>query len=134
MPDDAALTDDDYRALARFRYALRVFLRFSEQAAREAGITPAQHQLLLAIRGAYPDGAPSTGDLAEWLQQSHHAVVELIDRAAAADLVTRSIDTADARRRLITVSARGQAILDALTAAHRTELRRLQTDLQDLRT
>ena len=130
MTGGPELTDADYRALARFRYALRVFLRFSERAAREAGVTPAQHQLLLAARG-FDDGAPSTADLAEMLQQTHHAVVELIDRAEAAGLVIRTVDPDDARRRLISLTPRGQEILDALTSAHRTELRRLRTDLQE---
>ena len=72
------LTDSDYRTLAEFRHALRVFLRFSEDAARQEGLTPNQHQLLLAIRGFPGDGPPTIGDVAEHLQLQHHSVVELV--------------------------------------------------------
>src|SRR5579862_1209146 len=68
------LNDAEYQVLARFRFALRVFMRFSEEAAREAGVTPSQHQLLLAIRGG-PGGAPTISDVAEWLQLRHHSTV-----------------------------------------------------------
>src|SRR5690606_30729116 len=89
------LSDRDYRALAEFRSALRRFLHFSEQAAREAGITPAQHQLLLAVRGFAGPGTPVVGDLAEALQLRHHSTVELVDRAERAGLVTRVPDPDD---------------------------------------
>lgn len=131
MTDASDLSDRDYQALARFRHALRVFLRFSEEAAREAGITPAQHQLLLAVRG-FDGSSPSTADVADMLQQSHHSVVELIDRAEAAGLVTRSADPADARRRLISVTPEGQDVLAGLASAHRAELRRFRHELDDV--
>ena len=70
------MTDAEYRVLARFRFALRVFLRFSEDAARAAGLTPNQHQLMLAVRG-FPSGSPTISDLAEWLQLRHNSTVEL---------------------------------------------------------
>src|SRR5919205_1305408 len=106
LGDLADLADGEYRALARFRYALRKFLRFSEEEARRAGLTPAQHQLLLVIRG-FPDGAPSVSDLAERLQQRHHSVVELVDRAEAAGLVWREEDHSDRRRHLVRLTAAG---------------------------
>jgi hypothetical protein len=79
MASTTTLSDRDYQALARFRHALRVFQRFSEDAARRAGTTPAQHQLLLAIRGHRGDRPPVVGDIAG-AQLRHHSVVELIDR------------------------------------------------------
>jgi hypothetical protein len=88
------LTDAEFGVLARFRFALRVFLRFSEDAARAAGVTPNQHQLLLAIRGI-PGGAPTISDVAEWLQLRHHSTVELIDRAVEAGLIGRETDSND---------------------------------------
>jgi DNA-binding MarR family transcriptional regulator len=126
------ISDRDYRALARFRHALRVFLRFSEQAARRAGITPAQHQLLLAVRGFIGDGAPTTSELAELLQQRNHSVVELIDRAEAAGLLSRRVDASDARKRLIELTPRASEILAELSAVHRTELRRFRSEMEHI--
>jgi DNA-binding MarR family transcriptional regulator len=125
------LTDADYRVLAEFRFALRVFLRFSEDAARSAGVTPSQHQLLLAIRG-HPGGAPAVSDLAEWLQLRHHSTVELIDRAAAAGLIARTPDASDRRRQRLEVTPRGARILESLSAAHRNELRRFRDEIPEL--
>lgn len=127
----AELADAEYRALARFRHALRKFLRFSEEAARAAGVTPLQHQLLLAIRG-FPDGHPSVSDLAEQLQQRHHSVVELIDRAEDAGLVHRSMDPSDGRRHLVDLTEAGRTTLAGLYAANRAELRRFRREMSDL--
>src|SRR4029078_12587401 len=92
------LSDHEYRALAQFRGGLRGFLHFSEQAARDAGTTPAQHQLLLAVRGHPASECPVFVDLARPLQLRHHSAVELVDRAEAAGLVRRTPDPADLRR------------------------------------
>jgi DNA-binding MarR family transcriptional regulator len=130
-PPTEPLTDAEYRVLARFRFALRVFQRFSETAARDAGITPSQHQLLLAIRG-FPDGEPTISDLAEWLQLRHHSTVELIDRAAEAGLVNRHVDSDDRRRQRLSLTRRGAHLLESLSNEHRAELRRFRTDMADV--
>jgi DNA-binding MarR family transcriptional regulator len=120
----------DYQALARFRRGLRSFLHFSEEAARGAGVAPAQHQLLLAIKGM-PSGttlAPTIGDVAEWLMLRHHSAVELADRAVSAGLVTRSPDPDDARIQRLLLTPRGEDTLARLSALHREELRRLRQD------
>jgi DNA-binding MarR family transcriptional regulator len=127
-----ALSDRDYRALARFRHALRVFQRFSEDAARAAGTTPAQHQLLLAIRGFRGDGSPVIGDLAEALQLRHHSVVELVDRADTAGLVRRSTDPVDQRRQRVELTAAGRDVLEELSVVHRDELRRFRSEMFDV--
>ena len=127
-----ALSDRDYRALAQFRHALRVFQRFSEDAARAAGTTPAQHQLLLAIRGFRGDGAPVIGDLAEALQLRHHSVVELVDRADAAGLVRRNTDPLDQRRQRVELTSAGRDVLEGLSVVHRDELRRFRTEMFDV--
>ena len=124
------LSTADSRALARFRRALRLFLRFSEEAARDAGLTPSQHQLLLAVRGHDGDGPPTTGDLADALQLKLHSTVELVARAEAAGLVVTATDPDDARRRLVSVTPDGEAHLTELTALHRAELRRFRDDLE----
>jgi DNA-binding MarR family transcriptional regulator len=126
------LSDRDYRALARFRHALRVFQRFSEEAARDAGVTPAQHQLLLAIRGHAGPAAPVVGDLAEALQLRHHSVVELIDRAEVAKLVRRTPDLSDQRRQRIHLTPAGREVLERLSVTHRDELRRFRSQMIDV--
>jgi len=125
-PDE--LSNAEYRVLARFRYALRVFLRFSEDAANAAGVTANQHQLLLAIRG-YPTGSPTISDLAEWLQLKHHSTVELIGRAVEADLVIRQTDATDRRRQRLALTPRGAEILASLSAVHEEELRRFRDEM-----
>src|SRR5579885_1078666 len=82
--------DSDYRALAEFRYHIRRYLEFSDESAKAAGIEPKQYQLLLAIKGRTPDIQPTVGELAEQLRAHHHSTVELIDRAEANGLVTRT--------------------------------------------
>jgi len=127
------LTLADYQALARFRAALRAFLQFSEQAARGAGLTPAQHQLVLAVKGWEGGGMPSISDLAVALRLRHHSAVELVARAEEAGLVTRVADPGDGRRQLLALTARGDELLAKLVDLHRDELRRFrQETLADL--
>jgi len=126
------LTDADYRALARFRHALRVFVRFSEDAARAVGLPPAQHQLLLAIAGHEGDGPPSLSDLAERLQLRLHSVGELVGRAVANDLVERHPDPDDHRRVLLALTERGASLLADLSIQHRDELRRFRVEMNDV--
>ena len=123
------LSDADYQALARFRHALRVFLHFSEEAARDAGLTPAQHQLLLAVRGHPLPEPPAVGDLAEVLQTRAHSVVGLVDRAEEVGLVTSWRDATDARRRLVALTSAGESVLEGLSDLHRRELRRFRVEM-----
>ena len=118
------MTDDDFRALLAFRDGLRSFLRWSEQCAHEAGLTPAQHQLLLAIRGH--DGTPSMTDVADHLLLRHHSVVELVDRAEQNGLVQRHADADDQRIVRLSLTDAGNEKLTALSAAHLEELTRLR--------
>lgn len=126
------LSDREYRSLAEFRYALRTFLRFSEDAARAAGLTPAQHQLLLAIRGHPADGAPATTDVADRLQLKLHSTVELVARAEANGLVVRLHDDGDARRALLALTPDGEAKLAELSVLHRRELRKFREEMRDV--
>jgi DNA-binding MarR family transcriptional regulator len=126
------LTDSDYTRLLEFRRELRRFLRWSEEQAAAAGLTPAQHQLLLAVRGSSGDQPPTVGELAELLLLRHHSVVELVDRAEAAGLVQRRPDPADQRVVRVALSRDGGARLEALSASHLEELARLRRALGPL--
>lgn len=126
------LTDGEYRALARFRYALRRFQSFSEQAARDAGITPAQHQLLLAVRGFDGNGAPSTTDVAEMLQLRLHSAGELVGRAEDNGLLVRDADPDDLRRTRLHLTPAGDEKLTELSIEHRRELRRFRREMNEV--
>jgi DNA-binding MarR family transcriptional regulator len=119
----------EYRALAQFRRALRSFLHFSEQAARDAGLTPAQHQLLLAIKGSESGDQPTITELAESLKLRHHSAVELIDRATTAGLVEREHDPVDGRLQRLTLTNLGEQKLATLSQLHRDELRRFKEEM-----
>jgi DNA-binding MarR family transcriptional regulator len=108
--------------LAAFRYEIRKFLAFSEQAARDAGIEPQQHQMLLAVRGL-PEGArPTIGAVAERLCVQHHTAVALADKLEARGLLRRQRALEDRREVLLQVTADGEGVLRALSALHREQL------------
>jgi DNA-binding MarR family transcriptional regulator len=109
-------TQRDYDRLAGFRYALRRFLRFSETAALRAGISPAQYQLLLFVRGFRQP--PTLTDLAERLQVRHQSAVGLVERCERAGLVRRGRDRSDRRRVRVRLTRRGADLLRRLVAAH----------------
>jgi DNA-binding MarR family transcriptional regulator len=113
----------DYQSLAEFRYQIRRFLHFSEQAARAAGIEPQQHQLLLAIKGLPESLRPTIGTLADRMQLQHHSAVELIDRLEKAGMVNRTRSEIDRREVLIELSAKGERLLRELSLFHQQELR-----------
>ncbi len=119
------LSDDVYVRLLALRTGMRHFERWSEQQAQAAGLTAAQHQLLLAIRGhANPEG-PTIGEIADYLFLKHHSVVGLIDRAEAAGLVTRKRDDADRRVVRLRLTRLGAKSLRLLSELHLEELKRL---------
>ncbi|WP_339947467.1 MarR family transcriptional regulator [uncultured Albimonas sp.] len=119
------ISDADIRTLAAFRRQLRGFLHFSEAAAAGEGLTPQQHQALLAIRAA-EGRALSVGELADALMLRHHSASELATRLETLGLVRRSDDAGDGRRRVLAPTERAEALLLALSEAHREELRRIR--------
>ena len=129
---DDDLPERDYQRLAAFRHALRLFLRFSEQAARADGLTPNQHQLLLAVRGWPHPSPPTISELAEQLQLKVHSTGELTRRAATAGLVVLETDPDDHRRQRVVLTDTGHAKLRSLSVLHRDELRRFRLHLADL--
>jgi len=120
----------DYQRLLSFRTGLRRFLRWSEERAGEAGLTPAQHQLMLAIRGHDDPRGPTMGDTADYLLLKHHSAVELVDRAEAGGLVERIRDEDDHRIVRLRLTPRGASKLERLAAATLAELARLGPSLR----
>jgi len=112
----------DYQALAELRYQIRRFLRFSEQAARSAGVEPQQYQLLLALKGLPEARKPTIGELAERLQLQHNSTVELINRLVERGLVERQRDESDQRHAIISLTFQGEHLLRHLARSHQTEL------------
>lgn len=120
-PAEPSLTD--YRALAELRYQFRIFLRFSEDAARQAGIEPQQHQLLLAIKGLPVGHAPTIKTLAERLCLRHHSTVALVDHLEARALVRRQRNDEDRREILLRLTPAGEELLRGLSVLHRQQVR-----------
>jgi DNA-binding MarR family transcriptional regulator len=120
-----SLTDADYRQLLALRVGLRRFQHWSEEQAHAAGLTPAQHQLLLAVRGHTGSPAPSIGDIAEALLLRQHSATELVDRASEAGLVVRGSDASDRRVVRLSLTALGTRRLESLSLLHIDELGRL---------
>jgi DNA-binding MarR family transcriptional regulator len=133
---DKNLTHRDYESLAEFRHQIRRFLRFSERAARSAGLEPRQHHLLLALKGLPSRVRPKIGELAERLQIQHHSAVELVNRLEAGGFIQRKKGEEDRREVLLQLSPRGEKVLRELSMHHRSELRSqgptLLTSLQQL--
>jgi DNA-binding MarR family transcriptional regulator len=123
------LRDADYEDLLTLRTGLRRLLRWSEQQVEAAGLTPAQHQLLLAVRGHSDRRGPTVGEVADYLLLRHHSAVGLVDRADAAGLVKRVRDPQDHRVVRLQLTATGTRRLDALADLHREELERLALKL-----
>lgn len=131
MPRETALTDADYAALADFRHALRQFHAFSEARAIEQGLTPQQHQALLAIRGAGPD-LPTIGDVARRLMLKPHSATGLVGRLADQGWIERIAATDDRRRARLRLTSKARDALAALSAAHRDEIRRMRPMLETM--
>jgi DNA-binding MarR family transcriptional regulator len=117
--------DADYQTLLQLRTGLRRFLRWSERQAEAAGLTPAQHQLLLAIRGHPDPRGPTIGDVAAYLLLRHHSAVGLVDRAESSGLVVRSQDAANHSMVRLQLTPKGSQQLEALSELHLEELSHL---------
>jgi DNA-binding MarR family transcriptional regulator len=126
------LDDADYRRLLQFRTGLRRFLHWSEEQAEKAGLTAAQHQLLLAVRGHDGHQGPTIGDVAGYLLLRHHSAVGLVDRAVRAGLVERQEDPEDRRVVRLRLTAQGGRTLRQLAELHLEEIKRLTPRILDL--
>jgi DNA-binding MarR family transcriptional regulator len=126
------LTQADFEHLLRLRTGLRRFLRWSEEQARAAGLTSAQHQLLLAVRGHPGETAPTVGEIADYLVLRHHSAGELIDRAEAAGLVVRTPDPLNGTQVRVSLTEAGRAKLNRLAETHLAELAHLAPTMRAL--
>jgi DNA-binding MarR family transcriptional regulator len=113
---------EEYRALAQFRWRLRLFLSFSESTARAHGLEPQQHQVLLSLKGLEPEIEPTIQSIAERMCVKHHTAVELIDRLEGNGLVRRKKSDVDRRKSLVSLTAKGERLLAKLTMLHKDEL------------
>src|SRR5688572_3063483 len=119
MPSiNKTLSKTDYETLAEFRYALRKFLGFSEEAASRHNVTPQQYQALLAIEGYPGRNWVTVGELAEQMRIAHHSAVGLIDRMETMRLVKRTTAKDDRRRVEVSLSAKGRRVLEKLYRVH----------------
>jgi DNA-binding MarR family transcriptional regulator len=113
----------EFRALAEFRYRIRIFLIGSEEAARKAGLEPQQYALMLALRGLPVGLEPSIRELAERLQLRHHSVVELVDRLERRQFLRRERSRSDRRQVILHLTSRGERVLTRLAKQRILELR-----------
>jgi len=125
-------TSENFRKLLHFRVTLRRFLRWSEEQAAGAGLTPAQHQLLVAIKGHPGSRPPAVREIAEYLLLQSHSAVGLVDRAEAVGLVRRTPDPDDARVVRVELTDKGDKLVTDLTSAHLARLYELAAALNDL--
>jgi DNA-binding MarR family transcriptional regulator len=116
------LTAASYQQLAEFRYRIRRFLHFSEEAARENGLEPQQHQLLLAVKGLPPGTHPTVKTLSDRMCLRHHSTVELINRLADRGAIVRRHSTEDRRQVFIELTPHGEHLLRQLSVLHFEEL------------
>lgn len=123
MPEPARLSSNDYTALGELRFRIRRFLHFSESAARQEGLEPQQHQLLLAVRSLEGAHGPMIGELADHLLIRHHSAVGLIDRMEERGLIERVRANDDRRQVQVRLTALGAEKLERLSVTHRAELR-----------
>jgi DNA-binding MarR family transcriptional regulator len=123
------MSKEEFESIAAFRYALRKLLRTTEQAARKAGVTPQQHQLLLAIKGFPGRESATVTELAHKLQIRQHSTVGLIDRTESQGLVRRVQGTTDRRQVFVQLTPSGEAMLSRLAQVHRHELLGLRESL-----
>jgi DNA-binding MarR family transcriptional regulator len=129
MANPKLFSKSQHESLAAFRYALRKFLRFSEDAALAAGLTPQQHQAMLAIKGYSGGDCVTVGELAERLQLRHHTTVGLVDRLVAQQLVMRTPSAEDRRKVFVRLTTSGENVLGRLSSAHAEQLKRMAPEL-----
>lgn len=128
VPEPLALAD--YRRLADFRFHVRRFFEFADASTEQAGVAPVQFQAMLAIRAHDGDAPMTITQLAERLLTKVNSTVELVQRLQGAGLVERARSTADRRRIELGLTAKGEALVETLTAMQLREHRRNLPELE----
>jgi len=121
----------EFETLANFRYQIRKFLRFSKDLLSSEDLTPDQYQALLAIRASSSNGKLSIRDLAEQLQVRHHSTVGIVDQLVHRAAVVREVATDDRRKILLTLTPKGEEMVQRLAPPHHRELSRLCPEMID---
>jgi DNA-binding MarR family transcriptional regulator len=124
-----ALSPGDYEALANLRYTLRRFTEFSTAEVSKLGITPQQHQALLAIKGLPPEKEMTVGMLADRLLIAPQSATELVNRLVDGAYVERSANLSDGRRQVVRLMAKAERVLERLSGAHLHEIREMAPEL-----
>jgi len=119
----------DFETLASFRYQLRKFLRFSKDLLYSENLTPDQYQALIAIRAAAPKGKLSIRDLAEQLQVRHHSTVGIVDQLVSRKAIIREVAPQDRRKILLSLTEKGEELVQRLAPLHKEELSRLSPEM-----
>jgi DNA-binding MarR family transcriptional regulator len=132
MKKPRRLPKSEYETLAAFRYALRRFIHFSEDAAQAAGITGQQYQAMLAISGFPGRDQVTVGELAERLQLRHHSAVGLADRLVMENLAVRVPSKKDRRQVLLQLTERGENLVEMIASAHRKQLKQIGPEISHL--
>lgn len=125
------MNSPEFQSLAAFRYQIRKFLRFSKDLLSAEDLTPDQYQALLAIRASAPNGKLSIRDLAEQMQVRHHSTVGIVDQLVARAAVVREIAPDDRRKVLLSLTPKGDELVQRLAPPHHQELGRLCPEIID---
>ena len=124
------LRNEDYEALAGFRYGMRKFLRFSkEELAQHASLTPEQYEAMLALRAFGSARGLTVGQLSERLQVKHHTAVTLVNKLVERGVASRTQGTADRREVYVKLTPEGAELLEKAAGVHRKEIRQRTTEL-----
>jgi DNA-binding MarR family transcriptional regulator len=126
---NAILNSPDFETLASFRYHVRRFLRFSKDLLISEDLTPDQYQALLAIRASTSRGSLSIRDLAEQLQVRHHSTVGIVDQLVLRAAIVREVAPDDRRKILLTLTPKGEELIQRLAPPHHKELSRLSPEI-----
>jgi DNA-binding MarR family transcriptional regulator len=98
---------------------------------REHGLEPGWHDVLATLRRGGPPFRMRPSDFTSSLMLTSSGTTKRLDRLEQAGLIVRGPDPDDRRGTLITLTAAGRRLIDATTAAHLENERRILSALSD---